>query len=568
MCLVTLLAVACATAPAPQPTGDADQQAELEVTEYLGAVFRERYALAQLKRRSFGWDLNAELDRVRAAARNHATPEAFRRSLYLFFHSVRDLHTHMAFEDTRSVWLGLHVKRVDGTYRVAWVDRGVLPREAFPAEPGDEVISLDGAPYDTAVTQARQATQWRSTEGFEQVMAERLTVVRAASEWGTIPEPGALVRMRVRHSGAELDLRLPWIDLNVRPPATPCTFWGRTPASYVPELGKVVWTGPGRIFPAYAFESGGSVYGYLRLHTYDVPPAQQLEGARELRDAVDALLKIGVRGVVLDQIGNGGGSFQYVLSSLGRLFPKPLLAPRFQYLRGDHGFVVGFGGRKELDAYVAKLEAPRTDDEAARLMQATPLYAGPLNYLPREIGSLQRLTSLLRFFLERPGEPGLTPPHGELFETFTPDTARGPPFEGPILVLVDEVTLSAPEFGAATLADNGRATLFGKPTAGAGGNQRWIARDSVCPPNVARDERVLSECVPRGVSGAMKRLGILGFGYTATLGVRVNGDGSIGDVIENRGVTPQIEYQVSERDLREGFAPLRQRIVRELARRK
>jgi hypothetical protein len=168
-------------------------------------------------------------------------------------------------------------------------------------------------------------------------------------------------------------------------------------------------------------------------------------------------------------------------------------------------------------------------------------------------------TFLRGFLTAAPEADGLLTPRGEVFERFEP--GAGPNFDGPVIVVVDETMLSAPEFVAAALVDNGRAIAFASRPTGAGGNQRWVARDRVCPPGVRRDERLLSECLPAAAAAAMKELGVTGFGYSAAIGVRVRGDGNVGPYIEDEGLTPQVEYRIGERDLREGFAPMRDNIL-------
>jgi C-terminal processing protease CtpA/Prc len=93
----------------------------------------------------------------------------------------------------------------------------------------------------------------------------------------------------------------------------------------------------------------------------------------------------------------------------------------------------------------------------------------------------------------------------------------------PIIVLINELDFSAADFFAAVMQDNKRATLFGVRTSGAGG-----AVKSVEFPN---------------------QFGIEHLAYTWTIAMR-----PIGKPIENLGVQPDEQYQITADDLRTAFA--------------
>jgi hypothetical protein len=310
----------------------------------------------------------------------------------------------------------------------------------------------------------------------------------------------------------------------------------------------------------------GRSYGYIRLYTLEVESRRQVGAVREINQDVDEFQRRKVDAVVLDEFGNGGGDFLFGAALLSRFASKPLHLPRQQYLLENDGSVAGVGSRPAIERFAARLGAIRTNEDAARFMNADPIFAGALSFLPRSLASIRGVTDFFQFFLEQPaaGAQSLLSPHYEIQEAVVPDASLGPAFQGPLLLLIDEETLSAPEFLAAALVDGGRAEAFGTRTSGAGGDQRWISRDRVCPQGQDRDERLFTECVPKKISGIMRNLGVAGFGYTVTLGVRVLADGTLGEKIENRGVSPQIEYAVTESDLRESFRPMAARIVRVL----
>ncbi len=100
------------------------------------------------------------------------------------------------------------------------------------------------------------------------------------------------------------------------------------------------------------------------------------------------------------------------------------------------------------------------------------------------------------------------------------------------MVLINELTFSAGEFLAAILQDNKRATLFGKRTAGAGG---------------------CTKVVPGSDSD------LLGIDYvtaTSTIARRTNGE-----YIEEKGVQPDVAYEVTVEDLQHGYANYRRALL-------
>ncbi|MCR4295307.1 MAG: S41 family peptidase, partial [Elusimicrobia bacterium] len=102
----------------------------------------------------------------------------------------------------------------------------------------------------------------------------------------------------------------------------------------------------------------------------------------------------------------------------------------------------------------------------------------------------------------------------------------------PILLLTNALDFSGGDFFPAILQDNQRATILGVRTAGAGGIVR---------------------------SFSVNQFGIDRLSATTSLAERPNGK-----PIENLGVTPEIPYEITARDLRTGFAEYRWKILKAL----
>jgi hypothetical protein len=95
-------------------------------------------------------------------------------------------------------------------------------------------------------------------------------------------------------------------------------------------------------------------------------------------------------------------------------------------------------------------------------------------------------------------------------------------FTRPILVLINELSISCGDFFPAILQDNKRAVLFGVRTSGAGG---YVQEQEF-----------------------HNSLGISKIRITSSIAVRANGR-----PIENLGVSPDIRYKITADDIRNGY---------------
>jgi hypothetical protein len=576
--LAALAVLACASSEHRPPPGvgphpglreaPAAASAEIErrrqllgLVEFLSELFSTRYAPITWKYIRHRFDLRVELASLSTYAEAGASDADFRRALYRFFRAPRDIHTSVWFEAPRAVWLGLHVRRTEDGYRVAWIDRTVLPRDRVPIDVGDEVVTFDGAEIDSAVRRTVTETEWRSTPDFEQAFGEWFLVFRTETEWGTVPEAGTEVELSLRRGEETIVARIPWRDVDSEqgvPPGERCPFWGGTAESYVPELGTVIErVDDTEQLSAHVFAANGRRYGYVRIPSYAQPRLAQGAAIAELDRAVDLFHSRRVAGVVIDQTGNGGGNYVFGLALLSRLSPVPLRAPFQRYRITPFRQVAGWEAPERVEAILSSLAAVEDDAGAVRLAASGELDA--FTYLPATLETVTDLRDFFLFLAEPPlSEPERIAQSFQLVREHRLDPARGRPYTGPLLFLVDELNLSAAEFVAAAFADAGRATLFGVTTAGAGGDQRTITPDRVC--GEAPDE-LTRRCAPRGVAAAMRRLGIAGMAYTVTIGIRYTPEGALIGDIENAGVRPHVPYRITADDLQLDYAPMRQAIL-------
>jgi C-terminal processing protease CtpA/Prc len=200
------------------------------------------------------------------------------------------------------------------------------------------------------------------------------------------------------------------------------------------------------------------------------------------------------------------------------------------------------------------LSTIETDAQAQAFLSGHPLFASTLNFMPRDRTTSAMFAEWLGFFLKQPKVKAgvqLTEPHFSVHDRIVPRTTpAGNRYTGRILVLIDELNLSAAEYVAATLQDNARATLFGTTTSGAGGDQRIAHRERLC--NEA-PVNPLAPCVPKDIAELMREFGVTSYRYTVTLGERVRPDGALLGPIENVGVIPDIVHTIAAGDLTTDF---------------
>lgn len=211
------------------------------------------------------------------------------------------------------------------------------------------------------------------------------------------------------------------------------------------------------------------------------------------------------------------------------------------------------------------MAAIQSDEAAAQALAGHPAFSGNLNFAPKTLSTVEQFRGYLDFFegyAARGDEFRLTEPYYQV-QPWVDPWDGGKPFERKILLLMDELNISAAEYAAATLRDSGRARLLGVTTSGAGGDQRVLTPERVCG-GPASPLDGFTPRVPAHIAKTMRELGIAKMSYTVTLGVRFDGSGANLGFIENRGVEPHETYPRTVEDLRRGNQPYRDHILKAL----
>lgn len=526
-------------------------------------ILNVKYAPAEWKKSYAGWDLDAEVQDVKNKIGQNKilSTRDYQKILLNFFNSMQDYHVTVDFYATEMSILPFRLHGVNGRYFIAWVPNNALAySEIDPSlsemlartKIGDEVLSFGGMPIEEYVQAFRVQAFGKELTGTDQMLAEQYLTLRMARR-GHDVEQGA-VQIAIKHRDMD-EIRIyhpQWIYVpeqikNHFPMAmsyqlqTIPSFWKKkvqlfdkmmmTPLqeqfekaqqelkkyirlensedsdflvlgqykSFVPPLGKVIWSHTDSHYYAYIFTTAkNQKIGYVRIPTYAVYQEEYLDFAKlinRFQKETDAL--------IIDQLNNPGGAVVYLFSLLSMLSDRPLELPleRITITQQD------------VSEALTVLENP--EDSLKDLLEGISGFSISFEEVQDVVAYFQTIinewnaghsfTNHLYFY-------GLS--------SIKPNPKAH--YSKPILVLVNYLDFSCADFFPAILQDNNRAKIFGSKTAGAGG---FVLRHEY--PNL---------------------FGIQGFSYTGSIAYRTNNK-----PIENLGVTPDYPYEITIEDLTDGY---------------
>jgi len=197
-------------------------------------------------------------------------------------------------------------------------------------------------------------------------------------------------------------------------------------------------------FLSGTFPVGKLNIGFIRIYT--MSPSNQNNALNQFLAEV-TFFQQNTDGLVIDVMGNGGGSICYTNVLLQMLNPKPFRELGFQ-LRGSQFWVTNF---------------------------SSALTSAKLTNAPKYVIDLYTayLAELLLAQSGSRGDTGPLPLCGTSFEntpSLTDSKGASVAYTKPIVVLTDNFTLSAGELFTATLQDANRVTVYGTRTDGGGGS--------------------------------------------------------------------------------------------------
>lgn len=514
---------------------------DLDIIKHILEV---KYAPLTLKKTSLNWDLDEAFNKAKQeiGETEQITTKKFQQIVRRLLASMRDFHVAARFSSTERAFLPFSVRKVGGRYFIDTIDEETLSEMNFDIEVGDELLEFDRQPVDDVVNQLISEMGLDPISPTAQMLATNALTDRSGKKGDDVPDGSVYLTIRSVSSGSRIKYQLMWDYFTemVYSPLDLCLIGVSKPQkkkyvtnsfmdmtaphhvlhghpfreragdlgakkSFLPELGKKVWEAQEKSpFEGYIYENEqGRKIGYVRIPDYSGSVDDIQEFARIIKH-----LEENTEALVLDQLHNPGGIVMYCYSLASTLTDSPLITPRHRLLLTQKDVFKAYEDFSKLEDVRSNTDATNLfPDDQYMTYEYALFYREFYRFLLIEWNSGRRLT--LPTYI---GGIDHINPHSKCRYT------------KPILMLIDEMDFSCADFLPAIMQDNKRATLFGTCTAGAGG------------------------CVSR--TEFINNNGIAQIAYTFTIAERMGSE-----LIENKGVTPDIIYEITVEDMLTKFKP-------------
>lgn len=520
-------------------------------------IFEVKYAPFSWKRQYSGWQIEKEYAKAKKRVENLKNPtiKDFHHILRDFFIAVKDYHVHITFLSTESAFLPFTVKGAEGRYFVVHTEKGLLNLFNSSLHVGDEIISFNGEPIHKVIEDFKKQEFSSSPTKTDQTLAEIYLTERKAAVGNIVPKGPVKIVVKEKATGELKEHRLEWLYLPEKIPdlahlgkkqlrtecsienyrespihpelhtflnkSLLCPLFGTTAFefskvdnshlmssrnSFIPPLGRLLWkTNSDAIFNANIYLSpSGKRVGYIRIPHY-LGDCEEVEEFYEIMQ----LFESQTDALVIDQINNPGGSLFYVYALASILSNKPLCTPKHHIALTQEEVSTA--------VYLLPILEYVKDEASARSVFGDTFGGFPVDY---RFGVLTK--QFCNFLINEWNSGNLFTQPTFLFGVDEICPYPKGNYTKPILMIVNELDFSGGDFFPAIMQDNARATIFGTRTAGAGG---YFLKCSF--PN---------------------QTGIKAISYTASMAARKNQE-----PLETLGVTPDISYEFTIRDLQENF---------------
>lgn len=532
---MSLLAGACG-APGATATEQSDvrsltREEALVDFDTLVETFRAYYAPLERKQERYGFTLEQIAAEYRARVADAMGDSERFGIAQEFVARFQDAHvtlgSALASNDEHVFTLPFAVMPVANTFLVTWAEPTTSLR------PGDELVDLDRVPVDTLVRRFERHVGQPNASTRRHFAAERLTTRPSYVAGGIQAGTSALVH--VRHAdGTESETVVAWKEAPLpRVPVavpeagtggpamayshltaavvrsetravTPDAPFFMTPAALAsvgaepvqPSEAGLVAT---QVSPAAALWAASYTYAGKKLLLVRLPDYVPASPA-----ATTAWLSLLLReqeglvdGLVFDQTHNPGGNIEFAMDVTSLLAPAPY-----------RNLVTSFNAdRRNLSTLLSWAQWYGSVDAGAR-----PALEEGARSLETAYDTHQPLAPFMTFI----GRPSIAQPRADYHWT------------KPFVMLVDELDVSCADMVPAMVKVNRMGTLFGQRTMGGGGNVELVA---ALPHSEWRISMTRSLAAIHDPTGA----------YPASA------------LIEDVGVTPDVEYALSVDDVRGGY---------------
>lgn len=523
------------------------------------ALFEHRYAPIEWKKEFLGISFDKlASDLMAAVDKENVTDKEFYSAMSRVSGGVRDTHNWFIIPSNYMSKLGFRTDYIEGHVLIESVDREILPKNKFPFERGDELISIGGQPVEEIMNELAEIT----TEGNELTEKRFLAMdlsKRSQDTYPDIPTGETTLEIYSRARDTKENFTIMWktsgsplAPTGVETKSGILSFFKsllpsssnnsidtstkKTDKIRRPVIENLRWSaysGPkgsrlGNINPFFPlwdtfvqrteaplmsgiFILNGKRIGFVRIHTWDLddpmPWIDFLE--REipfLEKETDAL--------VIDQTDNGGG-----LICLGNIVAGFFVSEQIQSnlfeIRANRHYLLHFESDVascQKNEYKPASDCPAIFDIADKMRDA--IEKGQVLTEPIPICS----------------PDGKVHPHTLADGTKTVYTK-------PLLMLINEFSISVADMTLAFLQDSERAVMFGGRTCGAGGSVETTDRIGYSDFQISQTESLTVR--PKAV---------------------VTPQGITTRYLENIGVVPDVEYPITVNDFINGYAGYRKAI--------
>lgn len=492
----------------------------------LVGLYAKNYGPYQEKRDVFNFDLY-QIQPWLAQVQQSQTDIDFYDICVKYVAGLQDSHDEFTLQSDFDAWLHFNGDIYDGKFLIDFIDNGYLSPSTYKFNIGDELISVDGVavadlltqfvPYavngsSNPVSQARLAAA-TITERYQgwypranNISANATIVVkqqngttatysipwdvlgtsvteegpvqspvsasaatstalksrsfrrgvtkaqslaepnRALNPWGVwsgarapkveTPQPGYMAPLKKLRSLRALST--PFVTSGLEPFGNFAPVFN-PPANFQLRLGA----GSADEFVSGTFPVGKLNIGYIRIPSMD--PTSESNALKQFAGEM-AYFQANTDGLVVDIMSNGGGDGCYTQTLASYLIPHNFRGLEFQL-------------RATLSWQVAFSESVTEAEEEGAPQWAINLYISHLNAVKKALAQNRGMTGSLAICGPTFDTPPATDNNGNVLA-----------YTKPMLVLVDNFTLSAAEVLTMFLQDSKRATIFGTRTDGGGGN--------------------------------------------------------------------------------------------------
>ncbi len=483
MLLIALPQSASAQLPAGQRVSD---------FQNLAALYAKRYAPYDWKRQALGFDalnIKSWLDRVLAAKDDL---EFFEIELE-YAANLQDTHTGVQMPSSFRAYLGgsgfvpgMYVDIYDGKVLIDYLNRSALPAGAYPFQVGDEIVSVDGVSSEDWI---QRVSNWRryGNPATTRRFASQQIVMRAQYTFPRAIEIGdaAVVEVR-RASGALEKYTIPWAKTGIpvttigpvptpreaateRPASQPdylqelealhnyklpeaysdfyLTIGSQTPhfrngfpSSFVQRLGRSY----SEFHYSGTYTSNDRTIGYLRIPSFS--PSNITSAINELQSEIDYFQK-NTDGLVIDVTRNPGSGC-YMLDAAAALIPYPF------YFFGEQIRAT----QDRLNSFQSQLDSARRSNAEQWVIDAYQRY---VDQMKAALAANRGMTEAIPA-CRQTGSSGAPISYDNQPSAIV--------YTKPLIVLIDELSISAADIFPSMLQDNRRGLLVGSRSSGGGGS--------------------------------------------------------------------------------------------------